>query len=573
MKAFADLYAALDETTRTAEKVAAMARYFAAARPADAAWAVYFLSGRKPRQAVPSKRLRLWARELAGVAEWLFDESYHHVGDVAETIALLLPPAENASDRPLADWVENHLLPLRTLPEETQKADVLAAWAALDARQRFVWNKLITGEFRVGVSKLLVQRALAAAFDVDPKRVAQRMMGYTDARGTPGVARFRALVSASEADGNTGQPYPFFLAHPLDVPEAQLDARLGSTGDWIVEWKYDGIRAQVVKREGQVWIWSRGEELVTERFPEIASAAATLTDGTVLDGEIVAWKDERLAPFALLQQRIGRKALTASVLAQAPVAYIAYDLLELEGSDLRERALGERRELLASTIARHPRIHLSPIEIANDWTGFARLRAMSRARGVEGFMLKHRQSRYGIGRRKDEEGAAWWKWKVEPYAVDAVLVYAQPGSGRRASLYTDYTFAVWNRAPRDAEEAQASLAAMSRGEAPAADALALVPFAKAYSGLTDDEIRDVDRIVRRTTVTKFGPVRSLAPTLVCEIGFEGIARSARHKSGVAVRFPRILRLRSDKPLHEADTLASLESLLGAGRSEEASGAS
>ena len=573
MKCFAALYAELDATTATNAKVDALTRYFRDAHEEDAAWAVYFLAGGKPRQIVPTSLMHALACERAGIDPWLFDVSYEAVGDFAETVAHVLPPPGGSSDLGLAAWVTERLLPLRGADPATQRTRIAQYWDELGRNERFVMNKLITGEFRVGVSKLLVQRALAAAFDVDPKRVAQRMMGYTDARGTPGVARFRALVSASEADGNTGQPYPFFLAHPLDVPEAQLDARLGSTGDWIVEWKYDGIRAQVVKRQGQVWIWSRGEELVTERFPEIASAAATLTDGTVLDGEIVAWKDERLAPFALLQQRIGRKALTASVLAQAPVAYIAYDLLELEGGDLRERALGERRELLASTIARHPGIHLSPIEIANDWTGFARLRAMSRARGVEGFMLKHRQSRYGIGRRKDEEGAAWWKWKVEPYAVDAVLVYAQPGSGRRASLYTDYTFAVWNRAPRDAEEAQASLAAMSRGEAPAADALALVPFAKAYSGLTDDEIRDVDRIVRRTTVTKFGPVRSLAPTLVCEIGFEGIARSARHKSGVAVRFPRILRLRSDKPLHEADTLASLESLLGAGRSEEASGAS
>ena len=373
------------------------------------------------------------ACERAGIDPWLFDVSYEAVGDFAETVAHVLPPPGGASDLGLAAWVTERLLPLRGADPATQRTRIAQYWDELGRNERFVMNKLITGEFRVGVSKLLVQRALAAAFDVDPKRVAQRMMGYTDARATPGAARFHALVSTSDADGNTGQPYPFFLAHPLDVPQAQLDARLGSTGEWIVEWKYDGIRAQVIKRAGQVWIWSRGEELVTERFPEIASAAAALADGTVLDGEIVAWKEERVASFALLQQRIGRKALTANVLAQAPVAYIAYDLLELDGSDLRERTLDERRGLLASTIARHPRIHLSPIEIANDWTGYARLREMSRERGVEGFMLKHRQSRYGIGRRKGEEGAAWWKWKVEPYAVDAVLVYAQPeAAGARA---------------------------------------------------------------------------------------------------------------------------------------------
>ena len=573
MKRFAALYAELDATTATNAKVEALTRYFRDAREEDAAWAVYFLAGGKPRQIVPTSLMHALACERAGIDPWLFDVSYEAVGDFAETVAHVLPPPSGESDLGLAAWVTERLLPLRGADAATQRTRIAQYWDELGRNERFLMNKLITGELRVGVSKLLVQRALAAAFDVDPKRVAQRMMGYTDARATPGAARFRALVSASEADGNTGQPYPFFLAHPLDVAETQLDARLGSTGDWIVEWKYDGIRAQVVKRAGQVWIWSRGEELVTERFPEVVSAAAALPDGTVLDGEIVAWKDERVAPFALLQQRIGRKALTASVLAQAPVAYVAYDLLESDGSDLRERTLAERRESLASALARHPRIHLSPIEFSSDWAGYARLRATSRARGVEGFVLKHRRSRYGIGRRKEEEGAAWWKWKIEPYAVDAVLVYAQPGSGRRASLYTDYTFAVWNRAPRDAGEAQAVLAAMARGEALAADALALVPFAKAYSGLTDDEIRDVDRVVRRTTVAKFGPVRSLAPTLVCEIGFEGIARSARHKSGVAVRFPRILRLRPDKPLHEADTLAALESLLRAGRPEGASGAS
>jgi ATP-dependent DNA ligase len=571
MKRFAALYAELDATTATNPKVAALVRYFRQVPEEDAAWAVYFLAGGKPRQIVPTQLLYALACERAGIEPWLFDLSYEAVGDFAETVAHVLPAPTGESELGLAAWVTERLLPLRGADPATQRARIAQYWDELGRNERFLMNKLITGELRVGVSKLLVQRALAEAFAVDPKRVAQRMMGYTDARGTPSAARFRALVSASEADGNTGQPYPFFLAHPLDVGNDGLAARLGAPADWIVEWKYDGIRAQVIKRAGQAWIWSRGEELVTERFPEVASAASSLADGTVLDGEIVAWKDGRIAPFALLQQRIGRKLLSPKVLADAPVAYVAYDLLELGGVDLRDKPLSERRALLADLLAEHPAFHLSPVETADSWDALERTRESSRARGVEGFMLKHRDSRYGIGRRKQDDGGAWWKWKIEPFAVDAALVYAEPGSGRRASLYTDYTFAVWNRVPRDAREVDDYVAALARHEAPAAQALQLVPFAKAYSGLTDKEIREVDRLVRRTTVDKFGPVRSLAPSLVCEIGFEGSARSARHKSGVAVRFPRILRMRTDKPLHEADTLASLQSLLGAGQPDDASG--
>jgi DNA ligase-1 len=476
------------------------------------------------------------ACERAGIDPWLFDLSYESVGDFAETVAHVLPPPAGESELGLAAWVTERLLPLRGADPFTQRENIARYWNELGRNERFVMNKLITGELRVGVSKLLVQRALAAAFAVDAKRVAQRMMGYTDARGTPSAARFQALVSASDTDGNAGQPYPFFLAHPLDAEHDAMAARLGEPSAWIVEWKLDGIRAQVIKREGQVWIWSRGEELVTDRFPEVASAAASLADGTVLDGEIVAWK--------------------------------------AGGVDLRGRPQGERRAMLEAALESQAAIRISGVETAESWEAYGRLRQTSRARGFEGFMLKHRDAPYGIGRRKQEEGAgaAWWKWKIDPFAVDAVLVYAQPGSGRRASLYTDYTFAVWNRMPRDAQEAQDAVSAGAQRQAAGADALLLVPFAKAYSGLTDEEIRDVDRVVRRTTFEKFGPVRSLAPTIVCEIGFEGIARSARHKSGVAVRFPRILRLRKDKPLHEADTLASLESLLRAGQSDEASGA-
>ena len=607
MKRFCALYLELDASTSTRAKVEALKRYLAAAAARDAAWAVYFLSGGKPRQVVPTGVLAALACRRAGIDDWLFDACYQAVGDLAETIALVLPPASGTSDVGLADWVEQRLLPLRGAAPEVQAERIAAWWDELDTTGRFLLTKLIGGGFRVGVSKLLVQRALAEHAGIDAKLVAERMMGYTDARAFPDAARYARLVAPDGAGPpEAGQPYPFFLAHPLDVPLEALGASLGSPGDWLVEWKYDGIRAQVVKRGARVWIWSRGEELVTERFPEVAGLAQALPDGSVLDGEIVVWKDGRPAPFALLQQRIGRKTVTRKVLAQAPAGYIAYDLLEEGGVDLRDRPQAERRARLERLVAALPtharqatiaalasqtpvatardrdpqtpiatahdvpaagvhRIELSPLETGDDWAALAALRARARERGAEGLMLKHRDARYGAGRRKQDDipAGTWWKWKIEPLSVDAVLVYAQAGHGRRASVYTDYTFAVWNRTPRDAEEAAAAIEAIAARAAMPAGALQLVPFAKAYSGLTDEEFRAVDRVVRASTLEKFGPVRSVRPSLVFEIGFEGIGRSTRHRGGIAVRFPRMLRVRHDKPVHEADTLQTLEALLRA----------
>ena len=570
MKRFARLYAELDASTATSAKVDALRRYFAQAAPGDAAWAVYFLAGGKPRQVVPTAALRTLACARAGIADWLFEECYQAVGDLAETIALVLPPARTTSDIGLGDWVEQRLLPLRGADPASQAERIAAYWDELDSAGRFLLVKLIGGGFRVGVSKLLVQRALAEHAGLDAKVVAQRMMGTTDARAMPDAAGYARLVDPDVGGRvDAGQPYPFFLAHALEVAADEFEARLGPPADWLVEWKYDGIRAQVVKRAHQAWIWSRGEELVTERFPEIVALAQALPDGTVLDGEIVVWKADAPAPFNLLQQRIGRKTLTRRVLADAPVAFIAYDLLEWQGADWRERPQQARRVQLETAVATTG-LRLSPLEWRARWIELAALRDESRARGVEGFMLKHREARYGAGRKKQEGLAAgtWWKWKIEPLRVDAVLIYAQAGHGRRASVYTDYTFAVWNRTPRDADEARAVADAIARREPALPEALQLVAFAKAYSGLTDEEFREIDRVVRRTTLEKFGPVRSVRPTLVFELGFEGINRSTRHKSGIAVRFPRMLRIRHDKPLHEADTVASLERLLASARRAE-----
>ncbi|MFG5407777.1 ATP-dependent DNA ligase [Piscinibacter sakaiensis] len=557
MRRFAALFQALDASTATSDKLAALRHYLAEAPPADAAWALYFLAGGKPRQTVPTALLRTLACREAGIADWLFEACYQAVGDLAETIALVLPPPRRRHERGLAEWIEQGLLPLREATPERQAEAIADHWDGLDTAGRFLLTKLIGGGFRVGVSKLLVQRALAEHAGLDPKWVAQRMMGWTDKSARPDAAAYARLVApvpvapgdtgpaagaavAAEALPPTGQPFPFFLAHPLEAPLDELPARLGPPSDWLVEWKYDGIRAQVVRAGGRTWVWTRGEELVSDRFPEVCAQAERWPDGSVVDGEILVWKDGRPAPFALLQQRIGRKTLTRRVLAEAPVRFIAYDLLAEAGQDLREQ----------------PR---------SDWDALAARRAEARERGVEGLMLKHRAARYGQGRRKQEGLAAgtWWKWKIEPLSVDAVLVYAQAGHGRRASVYTDYTFAVWNRPPADAAEAAAVVEAIAARRPPQPGALQLVPFAKAYSGLTDAEFAAIDREVRAHTLEKFGPVRSLRPTRVFELGFEGIARSPRHRSGIAVRFPRMLRIRDDKPLHEADSLLQLEALLRA----------
>ncbi|WP_060512686.1 ATP-dependent DNA ligase [Pseudomonas sp. NBRC 111124] len=551
MKAFAELYLRLDATTSSNAKLEALRDYFAAAPAEDAAWAVYFLAGGRPRQLVPTRVLRELATALAELPEWLFEESYQAVGDLAETISLLLPQASHASDDGLAHWVEAHLLPLRGLPPEDIQRRLPPLWAQLDRPSLMLCLKLITGSFRVGVSKLLVTRALAQLAGLDAKRVAQRLVGYTDIGHRPTAASYHKLIADESADEHSqrgGQPYPFFLAHALQAPLEQFEALLGPPAAWQIEWKWDGIRAQVVKRDGQLWVWSRGEELVTERFPELHGLAENLPDGTVLDGEILVWKPgvdaslPAVQPFAVLQQRIGRKTLGKKLLTDAPVVLQAYDLLEWRGEDWRSRPQHERRQQLQRLVAEHPLapLLLSPLLTGNDWSDLARQREQSRSLGVEGLMLKQREALYGVGRTKDM--GLWWKWKIDPFSVDAVLIYAQRGHGRRASLYSDYTFAVWNAPPGTPDRA-------------------LVPFAKAYSGLSDEEMRKVDAIIRKTTVETFGPVRSVTPTLVFELGFEGIALSKRHKSGIAVRFPRMLRWRLDKPVDEADDLASLQALL------------
>ena len=551
MKRFADLYDAIDRTTSTNAKVAALVSYLSTAPPADAAWALFFLTGRRRKRLLPSKLLHEWTLEATGLPEWIVEASYAEAGDYAEAIALLVSPKNrrvepvqrrtsiaqsSLFDEPapdvdhadvdltLAEWIENRILPLRDVDDEDRRVRVMTWWAHLERRELFLLNKLLTGEFRVGVSHTLVVRAVSQVAALPPAVVEHRLMGTWE----PSADAFTMLVGPEGPADDPSRPYPFCLASPLEDPVETL----GPREDWLVEWKWDGIRAQLIHRGGQVFLWSRGEELITERFPEIAVAAARLPSGTVLDGEVVAFGEGMPRPFSDLQQRIGRQRRVREVAAGIPVVFLAYDVLEDRGADIRGVPMRDRRDRLLALMSSEGVLRISEEVSAPSWGTLAELRRDSRARGVEGLMLKRWISQYRPGRKRGD----WWKWKIEPFTMDAVLVYAQPGSGRRATVFTDYTFAVW-----------------SDGE--------LVPVAKAYSGLSDDEIDELDRWIRRHTTERFGPVSAVEPVYVFELGFEAIARSSRHKSGIAVRFPRILRWRKDKPAAEADTLDTLERMI------------
>jgi DNA ligase-1 len=527
MKRFAQLYDDIDRTTSTNAKVAAMSAYFGQAPHADAAWAVFFLTGRRLKRLVSYAAIGDWARAATKLEAWLLQECYSVVGDGAETVALVLdqlPPRPPDAELPLAAWVERRILALREMDPVSQQERVIAWLGTLDRLQRFILLKLVTGEFRVGVSQTLVVRALAQASGLAATTIAARLMGDW----SPTAEWFGSLLSHEQRDDDRSRPYPFYLASPFDGDPAAL----GDPSDWLVEWKWDGIRAQLVRRGGTVHLWSRGEELITHRFPEIAAAASRLAEGTVLDGEVLAFRDEAPLPFSALQQRIGRQKLVAQMVRAVPVVFMTYDILEDEGIDVRAKPLGERRERLLQLLTAEGVLRISPLVPAKSWEELAALRADSRARGVEGLMIKRRSSPYGVGRKRGD----WWKWKIDPYTIDAVLIYAQPGSGRRASLLTDYTFGVWDE-----------------GE--------LVPIAKAYSGLSNEEIDEMDRWIRRHTRERYGPVRHVEPTHVFELGFEGIARSGRHRAGIAVRFPRMLRWRRDKKPEDADTLEAVRRLL------------
>lgn len=546
MRRFAELFHAVDATTSTSDKVALLAAYFQGVPSDDAAWALALLTGNRPKGAATTGVLRQLAIETTEIPEWLLAECHAAVGDLSETIALLLPEPDATEPESLAATMAERVLPLRTSNEDQKRSIIRAAWAAFRGDERIVYHKLIRGGFRLGIQKRLVARALAEATGLEHDTVLHRLTGGFD----PTSEAFDAIVSREDQRDRMVQGYPFYLAHPLAAGGAdEVGERLGNRTDWIAERKWDGIRAQLVWRAGISTLWSRGEGLISEQFPELLAAASYLPDGTVLDGEVLLWRHGSPLPFAALQRRLNRKVAPTHQLKlfdETRAVMIAYDLLEQAGEDLRQHPLFDRRARLEAMVNRFDTDHtfrLSEMVDAKDWAGLESERAKSRDLGVEGLMLKHRRAPYGVGRTKADEGLGWYKWKVDPYTAEAVLIGANPGSGRRANLYTDYTFAVW-----DGDESNPDRA--------------LVTFAKAYSGLTQDEIERLDAWIRSHTTTKRGPFRSVQPSQVFELAFEGIQASDRHKSGLAVRFPRIARWRTDKPAAEADTLATLQALLG-----------
>ena len=529
MKQFASLIRTLDSTNKTNEKVAALASYFREAPDEDKVWTIAILSHRRPSRPVNTTLLREWAAQLANIPMWLFEDTYHIVGDLAETIALVLPYTQKPSEKSLSQFVAD-MIWLKKQEETVKKEYLWKHWGSLDYYERFVFTKLITGGFRIGVSQKLMTRALHQATEIDEDELAYKLMGNWD----PATISFQDLVLAEDTSHLISKPYPFYLAYAIEDEVSDL----GKVQDFSIEHKWDGIRAQLIIREGAIFIWSRGEELVTDKYPELHVLTAVLPNGTVLDGELLVMKDGTIGSFNELQQRIGRKTVSKNMLQKAPVAIMAYDLLEWEGKDIRKQSFVNRRTLLERLFQtinlQEAPLYLSEAFVFDSWEKVAKERAKAREKSSEGLMIKRLNSSYQVGRKKGD----WWKWKVDPLTIDAVLTYAMRGHGRRSNLFTDYTFGLWNDEKTE-----------------------LVTFAKAYSGLTDAEFKQVDAWIKKHTLERFGPVRSVTPHHVFEIAFEGIALSSRHKSGVATRFPRILRWRQDKKIAEANSLQDLKAMI------------
>lgn len=529
MQQFANLYREIEESTKTTHKLSALVKYLSEADKEDRLWTIALFTHRRPRRTIQTSFLRLWAAELSQLPEWLFEESYHSVGDLAETISLVVPKATEQSSRTLSQWI-NQIILQKEKTESEKKSFIVNAWNQLSKDERFLFNKLITGGFRIGISQKMMTKAVAKLIGEEENKVAHRLMG----NWSPLDTTYEDLLIDTDWKNDRSKPYPFYLAYALEGAPQDL----GDVSQWSAEWKWDGIRSQFIKREGELFLWSRGEELVTDKYPEFHKLGESSVDNYVIDGELIVFKDGVVRPFNEMQKRIGRKKPGKKTLTDYPCAIFAYDLLELDGEDLRQMPFHERRDKLETLIQKinndTPGLlyYSSSIEF-DSWDKLIEIRKEARSKRAEGLMLKNLSSIYNIGRKK----GGWWKWKLDPFTIDAVMLYAQKGHGRRANLYTDFTFAVWK------EDGT------------------LVPFTKAYSGLTDVAFAEITKFVNKNTIERFGPVRSVKPELVFELAFEGIHLSTRHKSGIALRFPRMKRWRKDKPVEEANTLADLKQLL------------
>ncbi len=525
MKHFSELISTVEMTNKTNAKIAALANYFETAEDRDKLWLIALFTGKRPKRPVKTTLMKEWAMEIANIPEWLFLESYSAVGDLAETISLILPEPQNEINKPLHVWM-NELKELKSKSDEDKKVYVINAWNGLSQQDRLIFNKLIGGSFRIGVSKKTLVNGLSKYSGRDANQLMHSIIGNWDMDSIS----FDELISGEHINYDDSKPYPFCLAYPLEKDLSEL----GLPQEWQVEYKWDGIRGQIVKRNDKIFIWSRGEELVTTQFPELVEVFKNIKEDFVIDGEILPLKDGNILLFNDLQKRLNRKNVTKKLLEEVPIGFYMYDCMEWNDTDIREKSLTYRRQKLEE-ITVHVQsdlIKLSEIIPFVKWEDLRKIREEARSLNSEGLMLKQKASPYHTGRKKGD----WWKWKVDPLTIDAVMIYAQRGSGRRSGHYSDYTFAV-----RDGEK--------------------LVSIAKAYSGLTDKEIQEVSRFVRKNEIEKFGPVRTVKPELVFEIAFEGIALSNRHKSGVALRFPRIKRWRRDKTVDEIDTIESVKALI------------
>jgi len=537
---FSELFLNLDSSNSTNNKIEVLKNYFLSNDPIDNSWAIYLLTGKSNKRFISGRYLKNLFSELYEYPVWLIDTCYLKVGDSAEVITLLLKNKSTSRKKVLLNISLNELLSktipdLSKLNDEEKNFKIKNMWETLPEDNHLIFNKILTGTFRVGVSIGLITKSISKLINIDEEIISHRLMGNFE----PSIDSYEFLINKNiNLQELNSKPFPFLLANTIEDKIFKH-----SINDFQFEWKYDGIRMQLIKRSGNVSLWTRGQELVNDSFPELVDKMSHIKDDFVLDGELLVWnfKEQIAFDFSLLQKRINRKSPTRSIQIKYPIIFIAYDLLEINGRDIREIKLENRRIELEKYFSKwHNKTenNISAIfKICNlifpkDWPDALNYKEKSRENNTEGLIIKKKTSIYSSGRKR----GIWWKYKVDPMQLDAVLIYAKGGSGRRAGLYTDYSFALW----KDKE---------------------LIKFASAYSGLTNIEIKELDKWIRKNTIEKFGPVRSLKPEMVFEISFEKIQISKRHKSGIAVRFPRITKWRKDKKINDADSLENAYELM------------